>query len=95
MEKKTLIYIVDSDEDDDGVQQSRDTVNLRMESKEHVIENFGSGGNSLFPVGGGGQSLLNFRQNSQISDIPPPFALKKTVFSPLLGPNFRKFVNFP
>jgi hypothetical protein len=40
-EKKTLIYIVDSDEDDDGVQQSRDTVNLRMESKEHVIENFG------------------------------------------------------
>ena len=31
-----------------------------------------SGGNSLFPVGGGGQSLLNFRQNFQISDIPPP-----------------------
>ena len=40
-EKKALIYIVDSDEDDDGVQQSRDTVNLHMESKEHVIENFG------------------------------------------------------
>ena len=26
----------------------------------------------LFPVGGGGQSLLNFRQNFQISDKPPP-----------------------
>ena len=45
---------------------------------------------------GGGQSLLNFRQNFQISDIPPPpFALEKTVFSPLLDQNFRKFVNFP
>jgi hypothetical protein len=45
----------------------------------------------------GGQNLLNFRQNFQISDIPPPppFALEKTVFSPLLGQNFRKFVNFP
>jgi hypothetical protein len=52
-----------------------------------------SGGNSLFPVGV--QSLLNFRQNFQISDIPPPFAVEKTVFSPLLGQNFRKFVNFP
>jgi hypothetical protein len=53
-----------------------------------------SGGNSLFPVGGG-QSLLDFRQNFQISDIPPPhFTLEKTVFSPLLGQNFRKFVNF-
>jgi hypothetical protein len=53
-----------------------------------------SGGNSLFPVGG--QSLLNFRQNFQISDIPPPpFAFEKTVFSPLLDQNFRKFVNFP
>ena len=45
--------------------------------------------------GGGGQSLLNFRQSSQISDIPPQFALEKTVFSPLLGQNFRKFFNFP
>jgi hypothetical protein len=48
--------------------------------------------------GGGGQSLLNFRQNFQISDIPgggAPLALEKTVFSPLLGQNFRKFVNFP
>jgi hypothetical protein len=46
--------------------------------------------------GGGEQSLLNVRQNFQISDIPPPpFALEKTVFSPLLGQNFRKFVNFP
>jgi hypothetical protein len=46
---------------------------------------------------GGVQSLLNFRQNFQISDnLPPaPFALKKTVFSPVLGQNFRKFVNFP
>ena len=44
----------------------------------------------------GGHSLLNFRQNFQISDIPPPpFALEKTVFSPLLDQNFRKFVNFP
>ena len=43
----------------------------------------------------GGQSLLNFRQNFQISDNPPPFALKKTVFGPVLGQNFRKFVNFP
>jgi hypothetical protein len=54
-----------------------------------------SGGNSLSPVERG-QSLLNFRQNFQISDNPPPpFALKKTVFSPLLGQNFRKFGNFP
>jgi hypothetical protein len=41
-----------------------------------------------------GQSLLNFRQNFQIS-YTPPFALEKTVFSPLLGQNFRKFINFP
>ena len=42
-------------------------------------------------------SGANFRQHSQISDIPPPppFALENTVFSPLLGRNFRKFVNFP
>jgi hypothetical protein len=32
--------------------------------------------------------LSNFRHN-------PPFALEKTVFSPLLGQNFLKFVNFP
>ena len=45
--------------------------------------------------GGGGAKppkiptkLSNFRQT-------PPFALEKTVFSPLLGQNFRKFVNFP
>jgi hypothetical protein len=43
----------------------------------------------------GGQSLLNFRQIFQISDITPPFAIEKTVFSPLLDQNFRKFVNFP
>jgi hypothetical protein len=49
-----------------------------------------SGGNSLFLVGG--QSRLNFRQNFQISDKPPPFALEKAVFSPLLGQNFRKFL---
>ena len=37
--------------------------------------------------GGGGQSHLNFLQNFQISDKPPPppFALEKAVFSPLLG----------
>jgi hypothetical protein len=54
------------------------------------------GGNSLIPVGGGGQRLLNFRQNFQISDKrpPPPFALKKAVFSPLLGQNFRNLVIF-
>jgi hypothetical protein len=52
-----------------------------------------SGGNSLFPVGG--RSLLNFRQNFQISDNPPPpFALEKAVFSSLIGQNFRKFVIF-
>ena len=33
--------------------------------------------------------LSNFRHT------PPPFALEKTVFSPLLDQNFRKFVNFP
>ena len=49
----------------------------------------------LWGVGGGGQSLLNFRQNFQISDNPPPTSLEKTVFNPLLGQNFRKFVNFP
>jgi hypothetical protein len=32
--------------------------------------------------------LSNFRH-------APQFALEKTVFSPLLGQNFRKFVNFP
>ena len=46
--------------------------------------------------GGGGvkppkapTKLSNFRQT------PPPLALEKVVFSPLLGQNFRKFVNFP
>jgi hypothetical protein len=35
-------------------------------------------------TGGGGQSLLNFRQKFQISDPPPPpFALEKAVFIPL------------
>ena len=49
---------------------------------------------SLFPVGGGAKppkfptKLSNFRHT-------PPFALEKTVFSPLLGQNFREFVNFP
>ena len=63
--------------------------------RQHIISvHVSSGGNSLFPVGG--QSVLNFRQNFQISDIPPPpFALEKTVFSPLLDQNFRKKVNFP
>jgi hypothetical protein len=52
-----------------------------------------SGGNSLFPVGG--RNLLNFRQNFQISNNPPPpFALEKAVFSPLIGQNCRKFVIF-
>jgi hypothetical protein len=52
-----------------------------------------SGGNSLFPVGGQSLLNLNFRQNFQISDNPPPpFALEKAVFSPLLGQNFRKFL---
>jgi hypothetical protein len=32
--------------------------------------------------------LSNFRHT-------PPFALEKTVLSPLLDQNFRKFVNFP
>jgi hypothetical protein len=45
--------------------------------------------------GGGEQSLLNVRQNFQISDIPPPpFALEKTVFSPLLGQNFLNSLIF-
>jgi hypothetical protein len=49
-----------------------------------------------FSGGGGGQILLNFRQNFEICDVPPPpFVLEKTVFSPLLDQNFRKFVNFP
>ena len=55
-----------------------------------------SGGNSLFPVGGGGAKppkfltkLSNFQQPP-----PPPFALKKAVFSPLLSQNFRKFAIF-
>jgi hypothetical protein len=47
----------------------------------------------IFTFCRGRQSLLNFCQNFQISDNPPPFALEKTVFSPLLGQNFRKFVN--
>jgi hypothetical protein len=49
----------------------------------HQIEEFGPVAEIHF-FRGGGQSLLNFRQNFQISDIPPPFALEKTVFSPLL-----------
>ena len=50
---------------------------------------FGSGGNSLFPVGGG-QSLL------VISDKTLKFPTYPHLhFSPLLGQNFRKFVNFP
>ena len=69
----------------------------KSHKSNHVteIELEGSGGNSLFPVGG--QSLLNFRQNFQISrNRPPPlFALEKTVFSLLLCQNYRKFVNFP
>ena len=47
-----------------------------------------------FTFSGGGQNLLNFRQNFQISDNPPPLALEKAVFSPLSGQNFRKFVIF-
>ena len=52
----------------------------------------GSGGNSLFPVGGAKPSkfptkLSNFRQT-------PPFALEKAVFSLFIGQNFRKFVIF-
>ena len=39
---------------------------------------------SKFPT-----ELLNFRQTP-----PPPFALEKAVFSPLIGQNFRKFVIF-
>ena len=63
--------------------------NARLQAK--IIS---SGGNSLFPVGGG-RSLLNFRQNFQISyKPPPPFALEKAVFSPFIGQNFRKFVIF-
>ena len=40
---------------------------------------------SKFPT-----KLSNFRQPP-----PPPFALEKAVFSPLIGQNFRKFVIFP
>ena len=46
---------------------------------------------TFFGGGGGGRSLLNFRQNFQISDNPSPFALEKAVFSPFIGQNFRKF----
>jgi hypothetical protein len=59
-----------------------------------VMKIMSSGGNSLSPVGLGAKppkfptKLSNFRQT-------PPFALEKTVFSSLLGQNFRKFVNFP
>jgi hypothetical protein len=42
------------------------------------------------------QSLLNFRQNLQISDNPhPPFSLEKAVFTPLLGQNFQEIRHFP
>ena len=51
-----------------------------------------SGGNSLFPVGGGGAKpsklptkLSNFRQT---------VALEKAVFCPLLGQHFQKFIIF-
>ena len=88
MRSTKILYPLDIDMDDSEVDQHKDTWKF---IKKHLND---SGGNSLFPVGG--QSLLNFRQNFQISDVPPPpFALEKTVFSPLLGQNFLKFVNFP
>jgi hypothetical protein len=49
------------------------------------IHFFRWGGGAKFPT-----KLSNFRHPP-----PPPFALEKIVFSPLLGQNFRKFVNFP
>jgi hypothetical protein len=54
-----------------------------------------SGGNSLFPVVGGGAKPPKFPTKLSNFRHTPPFALEKTVFSPLLGQNFRKCVNFP
>jgi hypothetical protein len=46
--------------------------------------------------GGGGAKPLKFPTTfSNVRHTPPPFALEKTVFSPLLSQNFRKFGNFP
>jgi hypothetical protein len=58
-----------------------------------IIEFIGfSGGNSLFPVGGGGGKPPKFPTNlSNLRQISL-FALEKAVFSPLSGQNFRKFV---
>ena len=42
-----------------------------------------------FTFSGGGAKPPKF------PTYPPPFALEKTVFSPLLDQNFRKFINFP
>jgi hypothetical protein len=42
----------------------------------------------------GEQSLLNYRKTFKFPTTPPPFALEKAVFGPLLGQNFRKFVIF-
>ena len=50
-------------------------------SEKSMAENPGGGAKPpKFPT-----KLPNFRQ-------PPPFALKKTVFSPVLGQNFRNFL---
>jgi hypothetical protein len=39
--------------------------------------------------------LVRLSGGNSLFPTYPPFALEKTVFSPLLGQNFRKFVNFP
>jgi hypothetical protein len=49
--------------------------------KNGISKLINSGGNS-FPVGG--RSLLNFRQNFQISDNPPPHLHSKRLFLALL-----------
>ena len=71
------------------------TIEVAPQLLTHCACSVTSGGNSLFRWWGGGAKppkfptkLSNFRQP------PPPFALEKAVFSPLLGQNFRKFVIF-
>jgi hypothetical protein len=55
------------------------TVNTILKVSEITIQHWEPVAESHFFRGGGGQSLLNFRQNYQISDIPP-ICIRKDCF---------------
>ena len=52
---------------------------------------------SCYASSGGGAKPPKFKFPTKLSNFrqpPPPFALEKAVFSPLLGQNFQKFLIF-